>query len=1044
MTRIHQDVPWIEQMGTLFQAGSLGGLSDGALLEKFRSREAAGAEAAFAELVKRHGPMVYAACRRILVDPHLAEDALQATFLILARRAASIRNRETLGGWLHRVACRIAWRSRKRVDRRGAKEEPMVEEIAARIVDRAEDVELRAIVDQEIDRLRDAQRLPIVLCCLEGLSHEEASERLRWPLGTLKSRLARGREKLQARLIRRGVAPAVSTSAVAGGLRTAEAAVLSSALVNSTTALAWKEGLGGAGVTAAVAALVSEEMGSALALKLKVGAAVALSGLALASVGSLAPAFLGETSRLRDDARKPAAIASKDEKPKDSPVDFKLSASGNVVDVAGKPIEGARVCIREWSTYRMRDPSGPARVAGLNRGERLNDVVAERSTDADGRFEFREIRVPGFHASPEVGKTEFPWDVIALATGRGSAWARISSLNPVEPITLTLADEGLVHGTVVEPGGKPVAGAKITVFGIDRPERMNGGGLQREDRLDLSWSGFLVTRTYGDGRFMIQGLPVGRVASLVVTEPRHERLVAYAAADAANSKHAPEVFENGSTSILHGDLVLTTRLADHTLRGRVIFEVDGKPAPKATFIHGWELVDLDDEGRFRLEGLVPGKIDLHANVDGSDAAPADVEVVVPETPRETEYTLVLPRGLIVRGRVVDGASGKGVGNVKVRYTKEPRSESRFGFEAETDAAGRYRMVVPAGSGFVDVTDVPEAFRRAGRRYTGEPPGASYSRIVDGKAGQTIELVDIPLRRAGESSIRVVDEQGRPVFHAEVRLHDPDPRRGPPPGRTDAEGRYRLSIRNPSQSATIDVLNPDRSEGGTAEVAGAEVAGSDSPGVKPGEIEVRLRPVGSLSGRVLDENGDPLAGATLILYRNVMYPDRPGMSFGKPIETGKKVEKDGRFSFGGLAPGASYSVHVDAPGRPMSTSQHVKIKSGEEARLKDFRLPMADQELTGVIVDPRGRPIPGASISYQHSDRDQALYAPDRAVWFQNADALGRFHLTQLPRGAKRLMAYRNEGTERGVRNLKYADVAAGEREVRIELPDVDGRLRGIE
>ena len=130
-----------------------------------------------------------------------------------------------------------------------------------------------------------------------------------------------------------------------------------------------------------------------------------------------------------------------------------------------------------------------------------------------------------------------------------------------------------------------------------------------------------------------------------------------------------------------------------------------------------------------------------------------------------------------------------------------------------------------------------------------------------------------------------------------------------------------------------------------------------------------------------------------------------------------------------------------PRRPAGTSRSSR---GRRRRLKDFRLPATDQELTGVIVDPQGKPIAGASISYQRDGRDQALYAPNGAVWFQNTDASGRFHLTGLPRGPKRLMAYRNEGTERNIRNLKYADVTPDQKEVRIELPDVNDRLRGIE
>ena len=126
-TPCHESMPKLrvsEQIRTLFQAGSLGALTDGQLLERYLSPESHCSEMAFATLVERHGPMVLGVCRRLLPDTHLAEDAFQATFLVLARRARSVRNHDSLGGWLHRVARRIAMRLRSTHDRRKAREQP--------------------------------------------------------------------------------------------------------------------------------------------------------------------------------------------------------------------------------------------------------------------------------------------------------------------------------------------------------------------------------------------------------------------------------------------------------------------------------------------------------------------------------------------------------------------------------------------------------------------------------------------------------------------------------------------------------------------------------------------------------------------------------------------------------------------------------------------------------------------------------------------------------------------------------------------------------
>ena len=201
-----------KQIRTLFDVGALGAMPDRGLLDHF-ARGGETSEAAFATLVERHGPLVLRVCRHLLADGHLAEDAFQVTFLLLARRARSIHDPDALAGWLHRVARRVALRARAGIRRRNDRERPEAGEIAVAADNPLERDELCAIVHEEIDRLGDAQRLPILLCALEGLSHEEAAQRLRWPVGTVKSRLVRGRRRLEGRLARRGLAPALALAA---------------------------------------------------------------------------------------------------------------------------------------------------------------------------------------------------------------------------------------------------------------------------------------------------------------------------------------------------------------------------------------------------------------------------------------------------------------------------------------------------------------------------------------------------------------------------------------------------------------------------------------------------------------------------------------------------------------------------------------------------------------------------------------------------------------------------------------------------------------
>jgi RNA polymerase sigma factor (sigma-70 family) len=177
-------------------------LGDAELLERFRAR---GDEAAFALLVQRHGPMVLGLCRRLLGDPAEAEDAFQATFLVLLRNSNSIRKRDSLAGWLHGVAYRVATRARAHAQRRralGSIVGPPV--LGPDVLDALIGRELGAVLDEEIQRLPSKYRLPLVLCALGGKTHEETARELGWPKSSVSARLCKARQLLRARLLRRG------------------------------------------------------------------------------------------------------------------------------------------------------------------------------------------------------------------------------------------------------------------------------------------------------------------------------------------------------------------------------------------------------------------------------------------------------------------------------------------------------------------------------------------------------------------------------------------------------------------------------------------------------------------------------------------------------------------------------------------------------------------------------------------------------------------------------------------------------------------------
>jgi HlyD family secretion protein len=203
---------------TLFDVGTAHGLSDQQLLERFVDRRDAAADAAFEMLVLRHGPMVLRLCHNVLSDPNDAQDAFQATFLVLVRRSGSLNRLESLGGWLYGVAQRVAARVRVEAARRGAVEGRaalrVVGAVAPAAGDEAEREELGPIVQEEVGRLPARYRSVVLLCYWEGLTQEQAAVRLDCPLGTVRSRLARARALLERRLARRGLAPRLNSSTV--------------------------------------------------------------------------------------------------------------------------------------------------------------------------------------------------------------------------------------------------------------------------------------------------------------------------------------------------------------------------------------------------------------------------------------------------------------------------------------------------------------------------------------------------------------------------------------------------------------------------------------------------------------------------------------------------------------------------------------------------------------------------------------------------------------------------------------------------------------
>ncbi len=269
-----------QEIRTLFEAGTVVGRSDGELLARFLAADGSARELAFAALVERHGPMVWRVCRDVLRESNEADDAFQATFLILARRAGGIRKRSSLGPWLYGVALRVARCARRKAGRRRNREQVAALPEQEEVVSDVDRLDAAPILHEEVGRLPEKYRSPLILCYFEGLTHDQAASQLGWPVGTVRSRLAEARDRLRPRLLRRGVAPSVAILAATG--RVEGSAIVPAALVSATVGMAVGAGAAGT-VPAVVAALVGTTLREMTLMKLSM---IAIGLVATALVGT--------------------------------------------------------------------------------------------------------------------------------------------------------------------------------------------------------------------------------------------------------------------------------------------------------------------------------------------------------------------------------------------------------------------------------------------------------------------------------------------------------------------------------------------------------------------------------------------------------------------------------------------------------------------------------------------------------------------------------------------------------------------------------------
>jgi RNA polymerase sigma factor (sigma-70 family) len=743
-------------------------LGDGELLERF---VAAKDGAAFAVLVQRHASMVLGVCRRMLGSVHDAEDACQAAFLVLAQKAASIRKTTSLSSWLHGAAWRVASHVRRERLRRSncqrQIQEPAVADPAAEVSWR----EVQTVLDEELKKLPDNLRAPLILCYLEGLTRDAAAQQLGLSVACLHGRLERGRKTLGTRLTRRGVTLPAALLAAAVGEGVVRAAVPPTAILATAKAAmligsgrALHKGL----ISARVLSLAQEVTRNMFLTNWKLGAAALVAAtLMAAALGSslvLAGADEAKTSSRTGSPRPTAAEARKSaapEAPKKARPSGKArlaeserkrsTVAGRVLGPDSKPVAGAKVYLLKWTLPPWLDRSegkAPPKVWAL--------------ADKDGRFSFN------------VGNRDLG-ELFVTAAGYGPGWVikpgKLQETWPIEKNQLVrlARDDVAVHGRLLNLEGLPVAGVTVRVFALKaspdgrldpfikavKNKRPGQSFPEHEHlssyRVDGLSHFFPPLTTDKAGRFQIKGVGRERIVAFTIEGPTIETKV-------INVLTKPGL-KVGDIRLDEGGIITPTGMKAGRLKPyypptfthaaapcRVIIGVVRDKATRQPIAGAvvrseqpvryplyYNRTTTDPKGRFRLPGMP---------VNPGFGPQSSVVAVPPEgqpylalqrpLPRDKEGKLAtfdfdLPPGVWLEGQVKDKTTGRGV-RAQLRYFTlgdgelDPGQLAGSGGpyyyrdpyrELMTDMDGKFRLVAARQRGVLGALAGPETSYRTG-------------------------------------------------------------------------------------------------------------------------------------------------------------------------------------------------------------------------------------------------------------------------------------------------------------------------------------------
>jgi RNA polymerase sigma factor (sigma-70 family) len=923
--------------------------SDRHLLEGFATLRD---EAAFAALVQRHGGMVLGVARRVLGHEQDAEDAFQATFLILARKARLIRQ-DSVGAWLHQVAHRVALKARRLAAKRKQKERRETGTVSPSSLDDVTWRELRVLLDEELAKLPDQQRQALVLCCLEGVKHAAAARQLGWTVATLRRRLGQGRELLRARLVRRGLTLSAALVTMLAAERAAPAAVpamLHQSTVRAASGFAVGKALGVI-VSAEVASLTERGLHTMFATKLRIAAAL------LVLLGVLIGA-----AALTQASPKPQAV--KEAKPRAAKEETEdvIEVSGRVLDPDGKPVAGAKLFLPR----RLKEQVGSTDEI---------DITQRGTTDKQGRFSLKLLR-----KETQTGRAV---SLIAAADGFGLGWEELARNGKQREVTLRLVKDIPIRGRLVTTEGKPIPNAAVQVVGVMVPKDFDDflkayqrGVRHLDEGTGLRQLAGPLTKVINvpasdkDGRFQVAGAGVGR---LVVLEVKHaamaQSIVPVVTREGLDIEPINKaILQNlgarrDAVPLLYGlsfeYVVEPTRIIQGTVREAG----SGKPVAGATVQTAGVTSVTDVEGRYRLAGMRKAQ-DYMLLVEAPKERPLIgrwVRMASPAALAPVKADVELIEGVIVTGRVYDKSTGKGVQS-QLHFSALPGNkhipqEQNLALFASADSEGRFRLVTIPGPGVL-LASVPGTHlkingvpiypykpaefsaedrkrvtmsddlkpRRAFLVASGGAEDLDLSnacKVLDVKEGSEPVSCDLAVDPGKTLTVHLQDPAGKPLTGVTVAGISAMVLRAVPL-KTAMCPVYAL---DPEKPRELLFIHSERKLAALATVRGDEKE----------PLTVRLFPGATITGRLLDANGEPVADAEAYAF----YKTPVGQQLNKrPSHPGQPwTDKNGRFRMEGVIADLQFHLvfRVGNKMKEPEKRQDIKLDSGKTLDLGEIRL-----------------------------------------------------------------------------------------------------------